>query len=429
MTRYAPLAVAIAAAFLFFTPPASADHDDVSESPPPTISLASESEVDATVLDPVAQAEQEVEDARANLRAAMAGTGSVKKARRALRKALARLEKARENPDKPLPQLKKKNVAPERVERKPTEPDPIPTADSLPPPTEEAQQPEQKIEVVDEGRVVTRKNGQLTIRHDDSARLEKGGARKVVQKSANGTTTTTIERPNGTRVVTVRDEDDEIVKRTRIRPNGRVEILIGEVEPERRRKKFAKTGQAVEIHRQLPELIIPIPQQEYIVESRSASQRELEEALIAPPVERVERSYSLAEIRRSGRLRNKLRRIDIDTVTFEFGSATIPPDQIPRMERIGIALNSVISRRPGEVFLIEGHTDAVGTDLANLTLSDRRAETVAEILAYYFDIPPENMITQGFGEQFLKIPTARAERANRRVTLRRITPLLRSGRR
>jgi OmpA-OmpF porin, OOP family len=36
----------------------------------------------------------------------------------------------------------------------------------------------------------------------------------------------------------------------------------------------------------------------------------------------------------------------------------------------------------------------------------------------------ENLTTQGYGEQYLKVPTQGPERTNRRVTVRRITPLL-----
>jgi outer membrane protein OmpA-like peptidoglycan-associated protein len=97
------------------------------------------------------------------------------------------------------------------------------------------------------------------------------------------------------------------------------------------------------------------------------------------------------------------------------------------MQNIGQALRAVIARDPSQVFLVEGHTDAVGSDLYNLALSDRRAETVAELLAYYFGIPPENLVTQGYGEAFLKIPTVAAERENRRVAFRNITYLLRGG--
>ena len=83
-----------------------------------------------------------------------------------------------------------------------------------------------------------------------------------------------------------------------------------------------------------------------------------------------------------------------------------------------------VSANPAEVFLIEGHTDAVGADVDNLSLSDRRAESAALALTQRFGIPAENLTTQGYGEQYLKIPTQAPERANRRVTVRRITPLL-----
>ena len=79
------------------------------------------------------------------------------------------------------------------------------------------------------------------------------------------------------------------------------------------------------------------------------------------------------------------------------------------------------------MFLIEGHTDATGTDDDNLSLSDRRAESVSVVLTDEFQIPPENLTTQGYGEQQLKVQTPGPERANRRVTVRRITPLLQQG--
>ena len=173
--------------------------------------------------------------------------------------------------------------------------------------------------------------------------------------------------------------------------------------------------------------MVKIPRQQYIVESRLASPQIIEQALLAPPVEMVERPYSLEEVRQNARLRDKVRRIDIDTVTFDFGQATVPDDQVGQLDGIGRALAAVIANDPGQVFLIEGHTDAVGSDLANLALSDLRAESVAEILTTYFQIPPENLITQGYGEAYLKIPTLSPERENRRVTVRNISPLLSAG--
>jgi outer membrane protein OmpA-like peptidoglycan-associated protein len=49
---------------------------------------------------------------------------------------------------------------------------------------------------------------------------------------------------------------------------------------------------------------------------------------------------------------------------------------------------------------------------------------VALVLSQQFGVPAENLTTQGYGDQYLKVPTPGPERANRRVTVRRITPLL-----
>ena len=122
-------------------------------------------------------------------------------------------------------------------------------------------------------------------------------------------------------------------------------------------------------------------------------------------------------------VRDRMPRVDLD-INFETGSWQLSPDQIARLSVIARALGSAIERNLSEVFLIEGHTDAVGNDDDNLSLSDRRAEAVAVALTEQFQIPPENLVTQGYGEQQLKVPSNGPERLNRRVAVRRITPLI-----
>ena len=87
-------------------------------------------------------------------------------------------------------------------------------------------------------------------------------------------------------------------------------------------------------------------------------------------------------------------------------------------------IERVLAAHPNEIFLIEGHTDAVGSDAYNLTLSRQRAVAVKEALSEYFVIPAENLRTAGYGERFLKIPTAEEEQENRRVSVSRATSLL-----
>ena len=94
------------------------------------------------------------------------------------------------------------------------------------------------------------------------------------------------------------------------------------------------------------------------------------------------------------------------------------------LELVAAVMRDITNQNPGEVFLIEGHTDAVGSDEDNLSLSDRRAQSIAQVLSEQFQVPAENLVTQGYGKQFLLVPTDGPERANRRVVIRRITPLL-----
>ena len=271
------------------------------------------------------------------------------------------------------------------------------------------------------GRVIVKEKGRIRVKHDDADRFKEKGGKVVVERATGGRTVTTVNRPDGTKIITIRNDNGEIIKRSRISRDGREFVLIDDSRARRR------NGPPEDFGRTLPRLRIPIPMTDYVVESRGASRQRLEETLVAPPVEPVERAYSLEEIRDSARLRDKVRRVDIDTVTFDFGQATVDQDQIDKLQVIGQALAAVIQRNPDEVYLIEGHTDAVGSEVANLALSDERAESVAEILTQYYGIPPENLITQGYGEAYLKVPTEAPERQNRRVTVRRITPLLTSS--
>ena len=165
----------------------------------------------------------------------------------------------------------------------------------------------------------------------------------------------------------------------------------------------------------------------YIVEAEDAPPELIYDTMLAPPVERIERRYSLDEIRYSPSVRQLMPSIDLNTINFETGSWEIPPDQAAKLQAIADGLNRAIARNPREVFLIEGHTDAVGNDVDNLSLSDRRAESAANLLTQQFGVPAENLTSQGYGSQYLKEQTSGPSRINRRVTIRRITPLLNGG--
>ena len=254
------------------------------------------------------------------------------------------------------------------------------------------------------------------MRHDENERLfEFGQGRRERRSDGNYAI---ILRPDGDEIITVTDDDGRLIRRFRRERDGREFVIIDNRRP-----------RDEPIFLNLPIPIIGIPQDQYIVDTAVAPEPFIYQTLEAPPLVPIERPYSLDEIRYNVALRDRMRRIDVDTITFDLGSWEVTPDQIGRLQLVAQAMQDIIARNPNEVFLIEGHTDAVGNDVDNLSLSDRRAETVASVLTESFQIPPENLTTQGYGSQFLKIQTPDANRQNRRVTVRRITPLLtgRSG--
>ena len=265
------------------------------------------------------------------------------------------------------------------------------------------------------GRIIIREGGRSIIRHDESGRFG-ANARDVRTERRGSETVTVIERPDGTRIVTVVDENGRLIRRSRRLGDGREVVIID--------NHFQGAAAAGNYYVDLPPPVIRIPRERYIVEAAQASEADIYAALTAPSVDRIERRYTLDEVRYSPRVRERMPRVDLDTVTFETGSWEIAPDQMNRLAPIAQAILQAVQRNPGEVFLIEGHTDAVGSDVDNLSLSDRRAESVAIALTEQFRVPAENLTTQGYGEQNLKVATDAAERQNRRVTARRITPLL-----
>ena len=110
--------------------------------------------------------------------------------------------------------------------------------------------------------------------------------------------------------------------------------------------------------------------------------------------------------------------LGVEVVDFDLALPATAPDPYT-----GLVTALEGFEAPGQI-RIEGHTDAVGNAAYNLALSDRRAESVALALTEYFDVPPENLVIQGYGEYDLKVPTEASEQENRRVAVRRITPLL-----
>ncbi|WP_185985365.1 OmpA family protein [Aureimonas mangrovi] len=258
------------------------------------------------------------------------------------------------------------------------------------------------------------------IKSNDNERLRENSQEFYVEELPRRQTRETIVRDNGVQVVTIYNEYGDVVQRSRILPDGREVVLFYDPYLE----DAADPNYYYDVGADLPPLNLTIPRDRYIVDVAQPDERLYYDTIVAPPVETVERIYSIDEVRRSERIRDKVRRIDLNTVNFAFGSADIDQGQVENLQALADAIAQVIEENPDETFLLEGHTDAVGSNAANLALSDRRAEAVAIALTDYFDIPPENLVTQGYGEEYLKVDTQEPNAENRRVTLRRITALV-----
>ena len=268
--------------------------------------------------------------------------------------------------------------------------------------------------IIREGdRTIVRDGNRSIIRHDESDRFAVGARNIDVQRRGDQTTTVVV-RPNGDRIITVTDRDGHLIKRSRRDARGRDIIIIdNSFRPRRNDRDYI-----VDIRR--PRIR---DRDHYIINAGAVAPALIYEVFMAPPVETLERRYSLDEVRYNEPLRDYMPRVDLD-VNFETGSWQLLPEQIDRLAAIAAGLKRAIEKNPQEVFLIEGHTDKVGSDEDNLSLSDRRAESVAVALTEQFEVPPENLVTQGYGEQYPKVETEGSSRENRRVAVRRITPLL-----
>jgi outer membrane protein OmpA-like peptidoglycan-associated protein len=272
-----------------------------------------------------------------------------------------------------------------------------------------------RVMIQEPGRVIIREDGRTIVRHSEVDRF-RWQARDVRVERRGADTVTVFSRQDGSHIYTVTDESGRLLRRYRRAPDGREIIIID--------NRYSGPPRLGGYFIDLPPPVIRIPREHYIVDAQYAQPDDIYGALWAAPVENIERPYTLDEVRYSSGLRDRMPRVDLDTVTFDTGSWEVTPDQVERLVVIADGINRAIAANPSEVFLVEGHTDAVGSDVDNLSLSDRRAESVALVLSQQFGVPAENLTTQGYGEQYLKVPTEGPERANRRVTMRRITPLL-----
>jgi OmpA-OmpF porin, OOP family len=257
------------------------------------------------------------------------------------------------------------------------------------------------------GRQIIREAGTLVIRPDEVERTRAGAVDTKIDRKGDETVAT-VYRPDGQRVVTVLDEHQRLLRRSRIDRAGK-EIVIVDNPP------MPSIG--------MPLVQLPPPARPVVVEAGKAEATRVAEMLAAAPVETIERPFVLEEVRQSVAVRERMPRLDLDAVGFPPDAWEVKPDQLRTVAMTAEAMIQLIRRSPAELFLVEGHADSAGSDIDNLSLADRRAESIARVLTAAYGVPPENMVTQGYGDQVAKLKRDAPPAANR-ISIRRITPLL-----
>jgi outer membrane protein OmpA-like peptidoglycan-associated protein len=82
-------------------------------------------------------------------------------------------------------------------------------------------------------------------------------------------------------------------------------------------------------------------------------------------------------------------------VPFAFDSADILPSAKPQLDAIAAGIRML---SPAQRVVIEGHTDAVGSESYNESLSQRRAQSVRHYLVTAHGIEPSRLAAVGLGE-------------------------------
>ena len=108
-------------------------------------------------------------------------------------------------------------------------------------------------------------------------------------------------------------------------------------------------------------------------------------------------------------------RVATQGIYFDTGSDRIRPESTPTLNEIGSMLNEHSDLR----LAIEGHTDNVGDDAANQSLSEKRAAAVRQHLVSSYGIDGSRLEAKGIGENnpIADNGTAEGRQQNRRVEL------------
>jgi outer membrane protein OmpA-like peptidoglycan-associated protein len=127
---------------------------------------------------------------------------------------------------------------------------------------------------------------------------------------------------------------------------------------------------------------------------------------------RKTRSLSLGERQEIAELAATKPKIDLE-IQFDYNSADISKGSTSAVQELGKALSSPDLK--GSTFVVAGHTDAIGGEVYNQELSERRADTIKKYLTEKYGIAGSDLVTVGYGESKPKDANAPMDPTNRRV--------------
>lgn len=145
--------------------------------------------------------------------------------------------------------------------------------------------------------VVEQQDGELQVLKDDNALLRQPGSEVETETFGDGSSRTVVTRPDGTRIMTIRDAELRVVRRTSTAPNGVETVLIDDTQ----------AVQPVDVS------TLPAEVEETRIDvNDDAALR----AALAVQGD-AGRAFSLAQVRDIDRVRKLAPAISVDNITFE----------------------------------------------------------------------------------------------------------------
>lgn len=111
--------------------------------------------------------------------------------------------------------------------------------------------------------------------------------------------------------------------------------------------------------------------------------------------------------------------IDFYNIGFNEKSYSIPVESYPQLDELGVALSLLTKSSADLMFIVEGHTDSLGSSRTNATLSLNRAKAIRRYLLVKHTIDAAHLEARGLGASQPLASNANPEgrRVNRRVSI------------